>query len=80
MGSSSSITSSTPRQKEQELVGTFLVADAKPHGMMSLNIQTWEQALSNGLSAALKGGYSGFVAGVIQVRTHLNEVKRQTQK
>ena len=84
VGSSGGITSSTPHQRDQELMGTFLLAEGNSHGSTLLDGQTWEQALSKGLSAALKGGYSGFVAGIIQVcayvRTHMNEEKQNTQK
>lgn len=76
LGSDVSTTSNTrydsrdKHEQEQELANAFLIADAKQQGTgILLNSETWGQAFRKGQSAALKGGYSGFVAGIIQVLT-----------
>ena len=80
-GGDHGFTTPVHHQQDQEFADAFLVANAKRQGAILLDSQTWRQVLEKGLSAALKGGSSGFVAGIIQVRSpFLNEQERVTKR
>ena len=77
-GSNHGVIAPVLHQQDQELAEAFMVADAKKQGALLLDGQTWRQILGKGMSAAMKGGYSGFMAGFIQVRANLNWGKGAT--